>query len=117
MERNLDHIHIVSAAYLQDYVIRFAFSDGKIHDLDFYPFLGKVSQNPMTSKYLNVELFKKFETTPFGDISWNNGEMCYGFFTLYYGFEKDVIQEARYYKKAPVIRLTSPLRKQKKIIA
>jgi len=100
---DIDNIRLVSAAYLHDHVIHFVFSDGKTHDLDFFPFLSRTPQNPMTSKYLNLDLFKKFKTDPSGDISWNSGEMCYGLFTTYYGFGEDMKQEARYYKNAPVI--------------
>ncbi|GHV42981.1 hypothetical protein FACS1894180_0780 [Bacteroidia bacterium] len=112
----IEHIKLVSATYLHDYVIRFVFSDGKVHDLDFFPFIGKTPQNPMVSKYLNVDLFKKFETNPPGDILWNKGEMCYGIFTIYYGFDKGPEREALYYKNTDVIRKTHFHKKQKKLL-
>jgi hypothetical protein len=111
----IENIMLVSATYLHDYVIRFVFSDGKVHDLDFYPFVGKIPQNPMVSKYLNAELFKNFETNSSGDISWNNGEMCYGIFTIYYGFDSGLEKETLYYKNAPVIRKIHFSKKQKKL--
>ena len=112
---DIDNIRLVSATYLRNYVIRFVFSDGKNHDLDFFPFLSRTPQNPMTSKYLNLDLFKQFKTDSSGDISWNNGEMCYGLFTTYYGFGEDMKQEARYYRTAPVIsRLHFPQTKKRK---
>lgn len=113
MKKNLiDHINVVSATYLHDYVIRFVFSDGKIHDLDFYPFLSQKSQNPMVSKYLKLDLFKKFKMDG-DDIFWNDYEMSYSFFTLYYGFGEDMIQEARYYKNLPQIDCSHFSRKPK----
>ena len=81
-----DNVRLLSATYLQDYVIRFVFSDGRTNDIDFHPFLSKVSQNPMTSKYLDVKLFRKFKITPIQDISWNDREMCYSFETLHRGY-------------------------------
>ena len=99
----LENIRVVSATYLHDYVIRFVFSDGKIHDLDFYPFLSKVPQNPMVSKYLKLDLFKKFRMN--GDnIFWNGYEMCFSFFTLYFGFDWGPIIEQKYYEESPVIK-------------
>ena len=100
----IENIRVLSATYLHDYVIRFVFSDGKIHDLDFYPFLSKVPQNPMTSKYLNLNLFKKFEMEG-DDIFWNDGEMCYSFFTLYFGFTKGPKIEKKYYEHALALEL------------
>lgn len=126
--KGIDKIKIVSATYLHDYVIRFIFSDRKTHDLDFYPFLSKVPQNPMTSKYLNLRLFKDFEILDSRDISWNDYEMCYDFFTLYYGFEDGPKKEAESSKNAQIIctihlqknnrkRIASPKVKRKKIFA
>ena len=83
-----ENTRILSATYLRDYVIRFVFNDGKTHDLDFHPFLSKVPQNPMISKYLDVTLFQNFKIISHSDISWNNREMSFDFDTLYYGFRK-----------------------------
>ena len=118
---SIDHIRTVSATYLHDYIIRFEFSDGKIHDLDFYPFLSKKPQNPMISKYLDLDLFKKFEMNG-DDILWNDYEMCYSFFTLYYGFQEGPKREVSYYENAPIIArfpvaLTPQKRKRRKAYA
>jgi hypothetical protein len=102
--QEIDNVMLVSAKYLHDYVIRFVFNNGNVHDLDFYPFLSKVPQNPMTSKYLKKDLFKKFKTNKHGDISWNDREMCYDFFTTYYGFKDAHKMERLYEKNTPAIR-------------
>ena len=89
-----ENMRILSATYLRDYVIRFVFSDGKTHDLDFHSFLSKVPQNPMISKYLDVTLFKNFKIISSSDISWNDREMSFDFDTLYYGFKKIPISKS-----------------------
>ncbi len=126
LAKDIDKIKIVSTTYLHDYVVRFLFSDGKIHDLDFYPFLSKIPQNPMTAKYLNLDLFKDFEILDSQDISWNDYEMYYDFFTLYYGFEDGPKKEAEHSKNAPIIctiylqkdnhkKITAPKVKRKEV--
>ncbi len=55
----------------------------------------------MISKYLKLDLFKQFKMDG-DDIFWNRYEMSYSFFTLYYGFGNDMIQEALYYENLPV---------------
>ena len=115
--KETNKIKLMSATYLNDYVIRFVFSDGKVHDLDFFPFLSKVPQNPMTSKYLDLKKFKKFEILGNRDISWNDYEMCYDFFTLYYGFEDGPRYEKLYDEKVSPIKVVCfPVEKRKKIV-
>ena len=80
-----DTIEILKAEYIRDYVIRFFFSDGTKMEIDFYPFLSKPNQNPMTAKYLDVIKFRKFKIVRKQDISWNDYEMCFPFETLYSG--------------------------------
>ena len=105
----LDDVRLLSATYLHDYVIRFAFSDGKTNDIDFHPFLSKTPQNPMTSKYLNLDLFKKFKITPINDISWNDREMCYSFDTLYRGYvEKPAKMRLYDFEPAPLLSVAEP---------
>jgi hypothetical protein len=122
METSKENTRILSATYLHDYVIRFVFNDGKTHDLDFHPFLSKIPQNPMISKYLDVTLFQNFKIISSSDISWNNREMCFDFDTLYYGFKKvptsksfrsagRIIRTTRINQKIPKTCLPSKLKK------
>ncbi|MES2445721.1 MAG: DUF2442 domain-containing protein [Bacteroidota bacterium] len=76
-------IAINKAEYLENYKIRFEFSDGKTHTIDFTDFL-KSAKNPMTKKYLDEEEFKKFKIE-FGDIVWNDYEMCFPIWDLHEG--------------------------------
>jgi hypothetical protein len=76
-------ISIQEVSYKGDYKINFQFSDGVERTIDFEEFLKK-SKNPMTTKYLNKELFKSF-TLDYGDIVWNNYEMCFPIWDLHKG--------------------------------
>jgi hypothetical protein len=76
-------ISIISAEYLGDYKISFSFSDGVKTIIDFLPFL-KAAKNPMTKKYLDENLFKNF-TIRYGDIMWNDFEMCFPIWDLHEG--------------------------------
>jgi len=79
----IDQISINSANYLKDYLLELTFSDGKVREVDFEPFLQK-SKNPMTIKYLDKNEFKKFEIE-YGDLIWNDYEMCFPIWDLYQG--------------------------------
>ena len=76
-------ISIQEVSYKGDYKINFRFSDGVERTIDFEEFLKK-SKNPMTAKYLNKELFKSF-TLDYGDIVWNNYELCFPVWDLHKG--------------------------------
>jgi DUF971 family protein len=76
-------ISINKAEYLGNYQISFSFSDGIETTIDFLPFL-KEAKNPMTRKYLNEELFKKY-SIEYGDIIWNDYEMCFPIWDLHEG--------------------------------
>ncbi|MFZ4414645.1 MAG: DUF2442 domain-containing protein [Bacteroidales bacterium] len=76
-------ISIQEISYKGDYKINFLFSDGVEKMIDFEDFLKK-SKNPMTTKYLNKELFKSF-TLDYGDIVWNNYELCFPVWDLHKG--------------------------------
>ncbi|MCL2417145.1 MAG: DUF2442 domain-containing protein [Bacteroidales bacterium] len=106
----LDEVRLLSATYLHDYVIRFVFSDGKTNDIDFYPFLSKIPQNPMTSKYLDLNLFKNFKITLINDISWNDREMCYSFDTLYRGYIEKTTKRRLYdFSSVPLSSVAEPI--------
>jgi hypothetical protein len=76
-------ISITKAEYLQNYQIKFSFSDGVERTIDFSAFLQN-ARNPMTTKYLDKNLFVNF-TIEYGDIIWNDYEMCFPVWDLHEG--------------------------------
>ncbi len=76
-------ISIDKAEYKGDYIINLKFSDGVERDIDFGGFLKK-AKNPMTKKYLDKELFRSF-TLNYGDLIWNDYEMCFPIWDLHEG--------------------------------
>ena len=76
-------ISINKAEYVGDYKIKFLFSDGNERLIDFSNFLNN-AKNPMTRKYLDKNLFKKF-SIDYGDIIWNDYEMCFPIWDLHEG--------------------------------
>jgi len=76
-------VSIDKAVYLKDYKIEFKFSDGVIRTIDFESFL-KSAKNPMTKKYLDIDKFKNF-TLEYGDIIWNDFELCFTIWDLHDG--------------------------------
>jgi len=76
-------ISIINAKYLGEYCIQFSFSDGVEKTIDFYEFL-KNARNTMTRKYLDKKLFERF-TIHYGDIVWNDFEMCFPIWDLHEG--------------------------------
>jgi hypothetical protein len=76
-------ISINTAQYLGDYKILFGFSDGTEKEIDFSKFLQN-ARNPMTRKYLDKQLFQKY-TIQYGDIIWNDYEMCFPIWELHEG--------------------------------
>ena len=76
-------VTINKAEYIGDYTINFLFSDGVERRIDFYPFLN-TAKNPMAKKYLDKQLFQNY-TIEFGDIIWNDYEMCFPIWSLHEG--------------------------------
>jgi len=76
-------ISIDKAEYIGDFKIKFSFSDGIERVIDFDRFL-KNAKNPMTKKYLDKQLFEKY-TIEYGDIIWNDYEMCFPIWDLHEG--------------------------------
>ena len=76
-------VSIDRAEYKGDYVINLQFSDGVEKTIDFESFL-KNAKNPMTKKYIDKELFKSY-TIEFGDLIWNDYEMCFPIWDLHEG--------------------------------
>lgn len=76
-------ISINKAEYIGEYKIMFLFSDGVERLIDFSDFL-KNAKNPMTRKYLDEKLFKAY-SIDYGDIIWNDYEMCFPIWDLHEG--------------------------------
>jgi hypothetical protein len=76
-------ISILKADYVSRYKILFTFSDGIEKLMDFSDFLQN-AKNPMARKYLDKQLFKKY-TIEYGDIVWNDYEMCFPIWDLHEG--------------------------------
>jgi hypothetical protein len=76
-------LNIIKAEYIEDYKIELTFSDGLVRIVDFWPFL-KEQLNPMTTKYRDLDKFKEFKLY-YGNLDWNNFEMCFSIETLYKG--------------------------------
>ena len=68
-------IAITQAEYLGHYEIHFTFSDQTERSVDFGGFLSR-AKNPVTRKYLDKKLFSVFKIE-FGDIVWNDYELCF----------------------------------------
>jgi hypothetical protein len=76
-------ISIQKATYKGNYKIEILFSDGVKKVVDFENFI-KSSKNPMTNKYLDKEKFKSF-SLDYGDIVWNDYELCFPIWDLHEG--------------------------------
>ena len=76
-------ISINKADYIGEYKIKFLFSDGIERQIDFSEFLNN-ARNPMAKRYLDTKLFKNF-TIDYGDIVWNDYEMCFPIWDLHEG--------------------------------
>ena len=76
-------ISIHKAEYIAGYKIKFSFSDGTEQIIDFFNFLN-TAKNPMTKKYLDIQLFENY-SIKYGDIIWNDYEMCFPIWDLHEG--------------------------------
>lgn len=74
-------ISIIEAKYIGEYKIEFSFSDGTQNTIDFSKFLQN-AKNPMTRKFLDKQLFSQF-SIEYGDIIWNDYEMCFPIWDLH----------------------------------
>lgn len=71
---------ITAVKYLKDYLLEITFSDNVVKQVDLGGFLMS-AQNPMTTAFLDVELFKQVKVE-YGNLSWN-GEMDLSAESLY----------------------------------
>ncbi|HZK08227.1 MAG TPA: DUF2442 domain-containing protein [Bacteroidales bacterium] len=76
-------ISITKADYIGGYKIKFSFSDGVERLIDFSRFL-KNAKNPMTRKFLDEKRFRNY-SIDYGDIIWNDYEMCFPIWDLHEG--------------------------------
>jgi len=76
-------IAITQATYLGKHEIHFQFSDQTERTVDFSGFLNR-TRNPMTRKFIDQSLFKSFKIE-FGDIVWNDYELCFPISDLHGG--------------------------------
>lgn len=76
-------IEIEAAEYVEGYKLNLRFSDGTERIVDLEDFLSK-SSNPMIKKYLDKEEFKGF-TIEYGDLFWNDYDLCFPVADLYEG--------------------------------
>lgn len=82
-EEQTDLIEITRAEYAGGYRIHLWFNDGKNHVVDFEPFLRK-ARHPSLKKYLDENQFKKFKIV-YGNLDWNDYELCFPVADLYEG--------------------------------
>jgi hypothetical protein len=76
-------ISIDKAELVGEYKINFLFSDGVERLIDFSGFLNS-AKNPMTRKFLDKQMFKGY-SIEYGDIIWNDYEMCFPIWDLHEG--------------------------------
>jgi hypothetical protein len=76
-------VSIEKALYLDGYKVKFDFPDGVSQVIDFENFL-KSGKNPMSKKYLDKEKFRNY-SIEYGDIVWNDYEMCFPIWDLHEG--------------------------------
>jgi Protein of unknown function (DUF2442) len=76
-------ISLENIKYLDEYKLELIFSDQLVRTIDFEPFL-KSAKNPMTSKYLDMDNFKKYKLE-YGDLVWGDYEMCFPIWDLHQG--------------------------------
>ena len=61
-------IKVIDAKYIEGYIIKFKFNDGKTKSIDFKDLLWGEMFEPLN----NINYFKKFKLNPF-TIEWENG--------------------------------------------
>jgi hypothetical protein len=76
-------ISIINAEYTGEYKVKLTFSDRVKREVDLSAFLNS-AKNPMARKYLDKKLFRNFKIE-YGDIIWNDYEMCFPIWDLYEG--------------------------------
>ncbi len=106
-----EDVRIRKATYGGDYIIRFAFTDAHVSEIDFHPFLSAAGQNPMNSQYLDVTRFRLFKLHRNVDLYWDDWEMCFRFETLYTGHLPKFPKARR--RSAVALAMTKPVVRKK----
>ena len=83
LDNDIIQIEVLKAEWIRDYLLEIRFTDGKIQKVDFEQFL-KNSKHPEIQKYLEFELFKKFEIRD-GNLDWNDFDLIFPVSDLYAG--------------------------------
>ena len=83
MKTTTQYLEITKAEYVSEYKIRLTFNDGKVHVVDFGPFLKK-ARNPDTTDYRDLKKFKTFRIVD-GDLMWGDYQMIFPIIDLYRG--------------------------------
>jgi len=75
--------YVTNAEHLEDYRLKISFSDGKVMEIDFLPFLSS-SDHQDVKHYLDLSHFKSFELFQ-GNIVWGDYDMLFPIQDLYKG--------------------------------
>jgi hypothetical protein len=81
MKQSHKIIKVVEARYTGGFSLNIKFSDGKVHKVDFEPFLKK-SLHPEIRKYLNREEFSHY-TIRDGELMWGDFDLIFPVDDLY----------------------------------
>jgi len=76
-------LNVVSAGWLSGYVLEVSFSDGFSRKVDFGPFLER-SSLPEAKKFRDIEQFKGYSIR-YGNLVWNDYDLCFSIGDLYSG--------------------------------
>jgi len=82
-DNDVEIIEVLSASYIDDYVIRIEFNDGINQNVDFKPFLTR-ALHPSIRQYLDEAKFQQFKIAD-GNINWNDYELIFPLEDLYNG--------------------------------
>jgi hypothetical protein len=74
---------IIKADYIKGYQLRVYFDDGVVRDIDLESFMLS-SKYPLISKFLNINLFKKFHVDEWG-LCWGDNEFDINPMSIYNG--------------------------------
>ena len=74
-------VSIASVKPIDGHRLSIRFSDGKVVDVDFEPFL-RTSQHPDIRKFLNPERFATYRIQ-WGNLVWGDYELCFPLESLY----------------------------------
>ena len=76
-------VYVQAVHYARAYRLRLEFSDGKITEVDFEPFL-RAAAHPGIRRYLQPRRFKQFVITD-GVLQWNDFDLIFPMADLYAG--------------------------------